>query len=80
MAFMSEIESRCWEQRSEAASFERDRAADMKRPSYMLRPELSKDGDKWIALYGDNLVVGVVGCGDTPEAAFADFDRAWVSK
>lgn len=47
------------------------------RPSAIWRPALTQDGDHWIALYGEDLAVGVVGCGKTPEEAMADFDRAW---
>lgn len=47
------------------------------RPSAIYRPKLSRDGSAWIALYGDNLQEGVVGVGDTPDKAMADFDNAW---
>jgi hypothetical protein len=46
-------------------------------PSVLYRPALSKDGNQWCALYGENLQDGVAGFGDTPEQAMADFDRAW---
>jgi hypothetical protein len=49
------------------------------RPSLWLQPSLMQDGPSWIALYGDDLASGVVGCGGTPEAAYRDFDRAWFS-
>lgn len=49
-------------------------------PSYMLRPSLSIDGNKWCALYGDNLQDGVAGFGDSPSAAFSDFDKKWVQR
>jgi hypothetical protein len=44
------------------------------RPSVLYRPALKIDGSKWCALYGDNLQDGVAGFGDSPGAAFADFD------
>jgi hypothetical protein len=47
------------------------------RPSVLWRPVLTQDGDAWVALYGPDLAVGVVGTGKTPEEAMADFDRAW---
>lgn len=47
------------------------------RPSVLFRPSLSPDGNKWCALFGDDLVVGVAGFGDTPEEAMREFDRAW---
>lgn len=46
-------------------------------PSVRFRPKLSRDGNKWIALYGDNLQVGVVGVGDSPGAAMREFDIEW---
>jgi len=49
-------------------------------PSYRYRPRLSIDGNQWCALYGDNLQDGVAGFGDSPEAAYWDFDRAWRAK
>ncbi len=45
-------------------------------PSAIYKPELTKDGNAWLAIYGD-LPTGVVGCGDTPEQAMADFDKRW---
>lgn len=47
------------------------------RPSVLFRPRLAKDGDAWIACYGDNLAEGCVGSGTTPAAAMASFDIAW---
>ena len=46
-------------------------------PSVLFRPRIYIDGDKWCALYGDNLQDGVAGFGSTPEAAMADFDANW---
>lgn len=51
-------------------------AWEHQRPSVLFRPELSQDGDSWMAIYGD-LPTGVVGCGETPAEAMADFDKAW---
>jgi len=48
------------------------------RPSVLHKPKLDRDGDKWCALYGDNLQVGIAGFGDSPELAMMDFDREWV--
>jgi len=47
------------------------------RPSYLLRPRIFIDGNKWCALYGQNLQDGVAGFGDSPELAYQDFDRQW---
>ena len=49
----------------------------MTRPSVLYRPAISLDGNKWCALYGENLQDGVAGFGDTPEEAMQDFDAAW---
>ena len=50
---------------------------EMQRPAVLFRPTVSPDGTQWCALYGANLMEGVCGFGDTPEAAMADFDRNW---
>lgn len=47
------------------------------RPSVIFKPTITQDGNAWIALLGDDLAVGVVGCGDSPEAAMRDFDKSW---
>lgn len=56
------------------------RSENMQRWSFMLRPRLFIDGNQWCALYGDNLQDGVAGFGDSPDAAYSDFDSAWVAK
>jgi hypothetical protein len=52
-------------------------AWEMTRPAVLFKPALSRDGNQWCALYGTNLVEGLAGFGDTPEAAMADFDKKW---
>jgi hypothetical protein len=52
-------------------------ASDMQRPSVLYRPAISIDGDKWCALYGNNLQDGVAGFGNSPDAAMTDFDKNW---
>ncbi|MFO3907170.1 hypothetical protein AAHD62_22025 [Enterobacter hormaechei] len=49
------------------------------RPSAVFRPQLSQDGDAWLAIYGD-LPTGVVGCGESPAEAMANFDMKWHEK
>lgn len=49
-------------------------------PSAVYRPKVFPDGAQWCALYGDNLVEGVAGFGNTPAAAMADFDVKWHSQ
>lgn len=50
---------------------------EMMRPSVLWRPTIVPDGTKWSALYGENLMEGVCGFGNTPEEAMADFDNNW---
>ena len=50
---------------------------EMVRPSAVYRPSIGLDGTKWCALYGENLMDGVAGFGDTPEEAMRDFDQNW---
>lgn len=52
-------------------------AAEMARPSAIYRPSVAPDGNKWCALYGEDLMQGVSGFGDTPAEAMADFDQNW---
>ncbi len=47
------------------------------RPSVMFRPRLIRHGGKWWALYGDDHVNGVFGCGDTPHRAMSEFNESW---
>ncbi len=46
------------------------------RPSVKYQPTLMKDGDMWLAMYGD-LPTGCCGSGETPEKAMEDFDKRW---
>jgi hypothetical protein len=46
-------------------------------PHVRMRPTVFPDGNKWCCLYGEDLMVGVAGFGDTPQLACWDFDRAW---
>ena len=58
-------------------SIETERAIFQGRPSVMLRVVPKKDGDKWCALLGENLMEGVAGFGDSPNEAMWAFDKAW---
>lgn len=53
-------------------------AGEMMRPSVLWRPSVAPDGNQWCALYGPNLMEGVCGYGDTPEAAMRAFDAEWL--
>jgi hypothetical protein len=46
-------------------------------PSVVYRPKLQKDGNLWCALYGDDLMTGIVGFGKSPAKAMADFNKNW---
>lgn len=50
------------------------------RPSTRYNPKLFMDGNKWCALFGENLQDGVAGFGASPEEAFQAFDKAWFKK
>jgi hypothetical protein len=50
---------------------------EMQRPAVLFRPSVYADGSQWCALYGDDIMSGVCGFGETPEAAMADFDKHW---
>lgn len=49
------------------------------RPSTIYKPVLFLDGEKWCALYGENLQDGVCGFGDSPAEAMKNFDKNWNS-
>lgn len=53
-------------------------AWEQMRPSVVFKPALSKDGNMWCALFGDNLQKGVAGFGETPAKAMYAFDSAWL--
>ena len=52
-------------------------AVAAQEPHVLMRPKVYMDGDKWCALYGENLQNGVAGFGDSPAKAMADFDANW---
>lgn len=49
----------------------------MQAPHVLMRPSIILDGTMWCALYGEDLMNGVAGFGETPEKAMAAFDKAW---
>jgi hypothetical protein len=61
----------------ESYSYWTQAAVERCRPFMLLRPRISRDGNQWCVLYGENLMDGVCGFGDTPELAAADFDKNW---
>ena len=42
-----------------------------------LKPNFSKDGNRYCYLYGENLQVGIAGFGNTTAEAMSDFYRAF---
>jgi hypothetical protein len=52
-------------------------AQDAGMPHVLMRPAITLDGNRWCALYGEDLQSGVAGFGESPYAAMRDFDRAW---
>lgn len=46
----------------------------------LLRPRVFIDGNRWCVLYGDNVMDGVAGFGESPIHAVYDFNKAWRSK
>lgn len=55
-------------------------AYQYERPCVLFKPTLKLDGNKWCALFGDDLAVGVAGFGDSPAEAMFAFDAAWNAK
>ena len=52
-------------------------AAEQQRPCVVFKPVLSRDGNQYCVLFGEDLMQGVVGFGDSPALAMADFDKNW---
>ena len=61
----------------EAARSQTEYWEQMARPSMMLKPALTMDGNQFCALYGENLQEGIAGFGNTSELAYRDFDKNW---
>lgn len=54
-------------------------AAHPGTPSAVRRPAVFCKSGTWIALLGDNLEEGIIGYGDTIEAALRSFDARYLS-
>lgn len=50
---------------------------EMMRPSVLFRPTINLDGNCYCALYGEDLMSGCAGFGETMAEAMTDFDRNW---
>lgn len=46
----------------------------------LLRPKVFRDGDKWCALYGENIMEGISGFGNTAAEAVAEFEHNYFSE
>lgn len=49
------------------------------QPHVRMRPKCFKDGDKWCALLGDDIMTGIVAFGDTPEKALMNWDLVFLN-
>lgn len=45
----------------------------------LLKPKVSRDGNQWCVLYGDNLQEGIAGFGDTIYLAILDWNKSFVT-
>lgn len=50
-----------------------------RQPHAYMRPKIYRDGDKWCALYGDDLMMGVAAFGNTPKQAAEAWDLVWLN-
>jgi hypothetical protein len=55
-------------------------AWEIARPSVILKPAVSIDGNQWCVLYGENLQDGLAGFGDSLAEAMEDFDKEYNKK
>lgn len=53
---------------------------DLRRPSVLFGPKLSRDGNQWCVLLGDNLQEGCAAFGPSPEIAFWNFDLEFIKE
>jgi len=57
-----------------------DIISELGKPHKFLRPELFRDGNKWCALYGADMQVGIAGFGDSPVDAIEAFNRECIKR
>ena len=72
-------DSDSWRTANTIIACAQDTSIAQTRPCVLFKPRVYPDGNKWCALYGEDLMMGVAGFGDTPELACKDFDNAWES-
>ena len=46
----------------------------------LLKPKITRDGDRWCVLLGDNVQDGICGFGKTPHEATIDFNQNWYNQ
>jgi len=68
---------RCWDFSQQMSAMLQIIEYETIRPSVLMHPKISIDGNQWCALYGENLQDGVAGFGDSPAKAMEDFDKSW---
>jgi len=61
----------------ETLVLEFERAKFLSGQSVMLGLVPFPDGDQWCVRYGDDIMNGIAGFGNTPEEASWDFDKRW---
>jgi len=61
----------------DAAHYNYLTAIELNRPSIFLRATVSKDGNMYCCLYGENLMEGIAAFGKTPNEATLNFDKVW---
>lgn len=64
-----------YQERSYAIALEAEYARFAK-----LKPRLFRDGDQWCVLFGNDLMTGIAGFGDTPHEAVIMWDKQWTTK
>ena len=80
-AVANAIREQNWSHYIQQAAYEWQIAAsEQTRPCVVFKPALSRDGDHWCALFGENLADGVVAFGKSPSEAMYEFDKAWYAK
>ncbi len=53
--------------------------AILRQPHVYMRPRVFADGNKWCALYGDDIATGVCAFADTPKKAAEAWDLVWLN-
>lgn len=51
----------------------------LSQPHVYMKPRVFKDGNKWCALLGENLMEGIAAFGDTPRQACEAWDLMWIN-